>query len=398
MNLIARDGRLACFNRRISLTQGRREAEAQTVAGAAGPSRRERGPEGGSTLLELIGVLGLIAVLAALAMPTVLRQIDNGVLSQETANLNAISNAIVVQLVRSNNIPSQATWAQAAANWLTIPVANVTTTSRHYQRAYLIDPALNLGGGGLPYTQTPAGTPRPTNPRVMVVSSIAGPLPVTSGPTNTFDDIWNTATGVKPASWTNWSGNPASVVIQRINLQPLFHRVILFDRDPSTNASLCFAVNGVATNPASIYWDSYYVDGSVLGEYTNTASPALQWTQIINRDLGSAFQNGFWSDQIGFSPNANAVAVPNSPLSFQDLVYQFILSPYPPSKKGDNTIGVADAFLAYLNAYSSWANMSPCFSYQGTGNNGMVMEYQLLSTVCTCFGGSAWGTCALVPQ
>ena len=395
MKLTARDCRLDCLSRSVSPTAGPPEAEPRTAAGAAGTDGRGR--DGGFTLLEMIGVLALVMILAALAAPAVLRQIDNGVLTLETANLTAISNAIVVQLVRSNNIPSQATWAQAAANWLTIPVNNVTTTSRHYQRAYLIDPALSIGGGGLPYTQTPAGTPRPTNPRVMVVSSISSPLPVVSGPTNTFNDIWNTATGSKPASWTNWTGDPTSVVIQRINLQPLFHRVVLFDRDTSANASLTFSVNGVATNPASVYWDSYYVDGSVLGEYTNSTPPALLITQIISHDLGGAFDNGSWSDQIGFSPNANAVAVPNSPLSFQDLVYQFILSPYPPSKKGDNTIGVADAFLAYLNAYSSWANMSPCFSYQGNGNDGKVMEYQLMSTVCTCFGGSAWGTCALVP-
>lgn len=357
-----------------------------------GPSAPRATRSNAFSLVEMIGVLAILAILAAALMPVVIRQVDRAAWTQETINLAAISNALVLQAVRCNNIPSQATWAQAAANWLTLPLSNITTTPRGYSRAYLIDPALQIGGGGLPYTQTAAGTTCPANARVMVISTIARALPVASGTTNTFSDIWNTPDGVNPASWAAWPGNGADVLIQRINLQPLFHRLILFDRDTTTNAALSFAIDGVTTNAPSLHWDSYYLDGSLLGLYTNSAPPSLLLTEVINRDLGLVFDNNVWGDQIGpGSPSAAS-------LTLDQLAYAFITSPYPPvTKKGDNTIGVADALLAYMNAYSSWANMSPCFSYSGNGNNGKVVEYQLMNTVVSCFGGSAFGTCNLVP-
>jgi hypothetical protein len=53
----------------------------------------------------------------------------------------------------------------------------------------------------------------------------------------TFEDIWSTPDGQVPLSITNYSGRGEDIVIQRINLEPLFHKLVLINRDKNTRNS-----------------------------------------------------------------------------------------------------------------------------------------------------------------
>ncbi len=128
-----------------------------------------------------------------------------------------------------------------------------------------------------------------------------------------------------------------------------------------------------------------------MGLWTNSVQLL---SEVVDSDMSRRFyENGAFSSEIGAGP-ASAYLT-----NLDSIAYAFVNSAFPPtSKKGDNTLGVADSLLAYLNAYASWANMSPCFSYGGNGNPTKVVEFQLMDTVANCFfRRSASGTCTIVP-
>ena len=64
-----------------------------------------------------------------------------------------------------------------------MPMVAITTNSRHFTRAFLVDPNINLGGNSLPYTQTNnagltnnAPANQPTSARFTIVSTLATAL------------------------------------------------------------------------------------------------------------------------------------------------------------------------------------------------------------------------------
>src|ERR1041384_5630916 len=115
---------------------------------------------GSFTLVEMIAVLAVIAALAAAVTPTIIRRVDRAAWTRETADLKTIADAYTQYIMRSNSIPSYTNsatipnWASAVANQMSLPVSVITTNSRGYARAFLIDPNLSINGAGLPYPQT----------------------------------------------------------------------------------------------------------------------------------------------------------------------------------------------------------------------------------------------------
>ena len=91
------------------------------------------------TLLEFIGVLAVIAILAAALVPVVIKRVDIAAVNTETANLNNLSHALVLQALHNYQIPDQTTWAAAVGNWLSLPAASITNNARNYNRAFLYD-------------------------------------------------------------------------------------------------------------------------------------------------------------------------------------------------------------------------------------------------------------------
>jgi prepilin-type N-terminal cleavage/methylation domain-containing protein len=366
----------------------------------------------GFSLIELIAVLAIMAILVAAATPVVIRRIDQAARTREVNDLGAISNAMVLQILRSNKVSSAATWATDAANWMQLPVSAVSTNARGYGRVLFIDTNGWLGTVSLPYGQSVWGTTNaPTQARMMIVSCISGTNGVsqTSGPlaASLFNDVWNTAKGYKPATWTNWKGNVDDLFVQRLNLQPLFHHLVLFNQSSSVNWTygINSETNTVATNEVS----SYFLDVSILGLYITNGT--LQASEIINRDMSrlyqTAGQTNAWSDQPGPGPGGGSIQT-----GMDNIAYAFINSQSsPPSGsgsnfRGDNTFGIVDVLVSYMSAYSSWANMpSNCFYTEGVaqGNVQKIPEYILMCNAIACFGGSVGcggngnAACTVVP-
>ena len=319
----------------------------------------------GFTLIEVIGALAVLAILASLLVPVVVRQIDNAAWNQEVTNLGAISNAIVLQVLRNKTIPSTNTWFSDAAKWLDMSPAGVASNPRGYARQYLVDTTGWLGNPAAYNPQSTNGTGAmvPSKARIILLSNIGSAVPA---PPPSFDDLWNTPDRMVPGSWAGWNGKAEDLVVQRINLQPLFHHVILYNRD-TNNFIAYFSIdtNGPApVTPSQV--DTYYLDGSVLGLYSNNAT-VLTSTELINRDLSRTYLDGLWTDDIGPGP----VSAGSSNL--QSTAFAFLLSP-PRSQ----TRGVVDALSSFMNAYSSWAGT--CFN-----NVPASPQNQILLSVMQCF-------------
>jgi type II secretory pathway pseudopilin PulG len=221
------------------------------------------------TLVEMIGVLVVIVILAAAVLPSLLKAIDRAVLSREAENLRDMAGALQTLAMTEHRIPGTNTvFADLAAElgWL---VSETRTNSRGNERVFLVDPTLRLGPGAgatLPYTQDYRGSTNPANPRVMILSSLGDALPnIVFNPGSyagtVFNLLWNSADQTKPASWTtSWGGDFDDMVIQRVNFEPLFVQLVL-NKSPSTAIPLYAVDEGVRARVTSNPFDVVFSAG-----------------------------------------------------------------------------------------------------------------------------------------
>src|ERR1017187_9741650 len=93
----------------------------------------------GFTLLELVGVLAVMAILAAVMVPVAVKRLDNSAWSTETASLSPMAGALKLYILRNNAIPDESRWATNIGSQLGLASSSITNTPRNYSRAYLID-------------------------------------------------------------------------------------------------------------------------------------------------------------------------------------------------------------------------------------------------------------------
>ena len=343
----------------------------------------------GHTLIEMIGVVAVLVILALALTPVVIRRMDRAAWSKEVTDMAAISNALVLQALRNYSIPSETGWAAAAAKWTERPVSQISTNNRRFARLFLYE-----SGGWLaskvPYTQTTNGTGTnvPLKIRIVLVSTIAKALPYTNGAIDSanFNSVWNATNYTKPSFFSSWKGKGDDLVIQRINLDSMFHRLILINRD-GTNSPAAFSINSTnvlsATNSvlgwssfppnSQSIWSSYYLDGTVVGLCANTV-PGYRF--VLNGDLSYVFDANLWRAQLaGGGTDNSAVAQ-----TFANQAGTFLATAnYSGSHQGADTQGVLSAFYTFMYAYSIWANKCPHFQY--TGNSAQAVEFKILDVM-----------------
>jgi len=276
-------------------------------------------------LIELIGVLAVIAVLAAVLAPAFVRQMDKLAGDQESAALKSFGDALQASILRvtpahpaNHYIPNESDWASTVATELGVDIATITNSPRRKPRFFLIDPALRTGNNssGLPYNQTNASGSVVTNsagvivpplsPRLMILSSIGRALPTNVvsgvGSSTNFNAIWdrNDAARAVPATsfaWTGWA-NGEDLKVQRVNLSPLFVRLIL---TTNVSESAYYSIDSTNTNDKynvpSPGRDGYFIKNSVLYLYTQGRTN-IDSQQILTRDISFVYDQNVWRSSL----------------------------------------------------------------------------------------------------
>jgi hypothetical protein len=212
---------------------------------------------------------------------------------------------------------------------------------------------------------------------MILVSAIARPEPpVLDTSTGVpFDNVWSTPDGYKPSVWSTWTGKGEDLIVQRINVSPLFHRLVLVNRDTINAPS--FTVDG--TNRVSVPsggagWSRFYLDGTVVG--LCDSSGTLRRRVVLTRDESLVFEGDMWSDYVVYEGSNEMLAN-----EFADLAARFMdISWAPGAHQGADQQGAVVSIFNFLLVYTLWANQCPHFPSHGV-NEKSVPEYDMLQKI-----------------
>jgi prepilin-type N-terminal cleavage/methylation domain-containing protein len=317
---------------------------------------------GGFSLIELIGVLAVIAILAAALAPSFVRPMDKTAGDLESAALKSIGDAFQQSILRTRYIPSEADWATAVATEWGVDTAAVTINARRQPRFFLIDPNLSIAGAGLPYRQTNSGAVNfPSSPRVMILSSVGNPLPagIVSGVATAanFTNIWNAADGAVPAgapAFSGWAGGGDDLKVQRVDLSPLFVRLQLgwvasSHKWPSYSIDADNLAGSISVTNAISDWPGYFIQNSILYLYNYNGS--LDSQQILIRDNSFSYDQDTWRGSVGGEFFLNGLDIAS--------VVDRYLAAYPNARAQNGTNQqaiVVQSMINFMDRYDDWAS------------------------------------------
>ncbi len=174
------------------------------------------GQKRGFSLIELIGVLAIITILAGVIAPNALRSIERAAVKAEGQSLENIGRQVKLYLRDQGTLPTSNNWTNTLAAYSDLAPVDLAVNKRQNARVFLLDPA-----------SFPAE-------RVIILSSmrtgLALPTPGDINSSGRFHDLWNTPEGTLPgpgswSGWRNWTQVPNSqdyLVMERINLLPVY--------------------------------------------------------------------------------------------------------------------------------------------------------------------------------
>ncbi len=305
------------------------------------------------TLIEILGVLTIIIIMSALAAENVLESVKNAKRSAEVTSLANIVTAFQTAALKSKSLPAASNWYVPVFNTMNVSPDRITNNSSGWQRAFLYDPAFNVGtttSSVPPYTQGNTGSVQPvmTSARLLVVSSLAGSLPTIATDAATFSNLWNTAAYAVPPGWTGALTNSgADLKIQRLNLSSLFSCVVLENNDPTNSAYYSVETNAVATLAPATRRQMWLINTSVLNFYASNNVNSLLSRTYVNGSVGFTFEYGNWGGTLQFG----------NPAWFGQMAYSFLAAPNPPGKlqRYPKQQSVADAMSLYLYYFGQWS-------------------------------------------
>lgn len=246
----------------------------------------------GFTLLELIGVMAVMAILSAVLVPSISDSIDHAYADAETINLDELAKSLIQNLKQNQQIPTAttSTWVNAIAAQSAFSTAQIEFNKKNYRRRIIFDPQFyttsvtNFTG----LTQDQGLASEPNSPRAIIISDLSQNVPTVTNSSTVFNDIWeqNSSATIQESKF---------IKIKRINFSPYFHRVIL--SNSNSNQPYYQLENG---STVAIPAENAGADG-VLTRYITSSSqlnlfqdpfPAgnLTQTTIVNNDLSFRYE------------------------------------------------------------------------------------------------------------
>jgi type II secretory pathway pseudopilin PulG len=333
------------------------------------------------TLIEVIGVVAVLAMLAAILLPVFIKQIDKAVADQESASLTLFGEALQRSVSRNRLIPcasltSSTNWASEIAAELGVDIASVTNNIRRRPRIFLVENKW-FGLHSTPYVQTSSGTNLPASPRMMIVSSLGASLPNFGA--RDFTNLWNSAAGSVPTNgaWTSWTGKPGDVTVQRINLSSTFVHLML-NYYASTNDAWYSIDSGTTQrlNSTFIAVDGYFLRNSVVNLYIGPA-PVFDTQLILNSDTSLWFYQNNWRGMLpGYTGVPGATNSANA-FNFSALINGFLTASPPGNGSGQQQALVVQSFIDYMDAYTNWAY----YGFGGGANYDRADQMQQTMTI-----------------
>jgi len=315
---------------------------------------------GGFSLIELIGVLAVVSILAVALAPILIKQLDQIAGDKEISQMKLFAVTFRQGVAKTKTIPNESGWAQLIATNLGLQIDQVRTNDRRQPRVFMIDPALRVNGAVLPYAQTMNGAaPAPVNLRLIILASISTPLPatITNGVASSaavFSNIWECTEGTVPVGWA-WSGPGTDLKIQRLNIDDLFVPLTLSKDAATTGSAGNFSID--AFGPSAVPSDSFtssYIDGTALGLYDRSATPVLQYGEFLHKAKSFTFVLGTWKGErfLGKTiDRLSAVDLQRAANAFTDSKTNTCAA-----NSGVTTWTVYYAMISYMSNYVNWCD------------------------------------------
>jgi prepilin-type N-terminal cleavage/methylation domain-containing protein len=338
-------------------------------------SRRGAAADQGLTLIEMIGVLAVIGILAGVVLTALTKQTDKVVADQESALLKAFGDGFQRAVLRRSLIPGPfpgpTNWASTIATEIAFDVSEVTTNSRHQQRHFIF---ANAGANNPPYRQDYTGLPANLPLRFMILSSLGAGFPIAlqDGPINPtdFSNTWNTADGTVPSMLLSlgWPGTGDDLKVQRIDLSGVVVHLLL--SYAASTSPAYYSINGVQTpNPLpNGTSDLYFLQNSVLGLYASN-SVNLDSQQILVRDTSFVYYEDAWRATAAETP------IPIQPYFIGTLDPAAVAAAFLATNS--LALPVFESFTNYMNAYNAWAAQN--FSTSDPTYSNVLGAYNMVS-------------------
>jgi type II secretory pathway pseudopilin PulG len=328
--------------------------------------RLRRRPRSGFSMIEMIGVLVVVALLVVALALVALRSLDLAFSRQEGATLQTFAVALQNSILRNRYIPGPGDWSSVIATEAGVGTNAVLLTPRNTPRLFLVDPNLQLGPPGttapyLPYSQGTAGSVQPVSGRLLLLSSLSVPLPAAATNGGNFNALWNTVDGYLPTNgcFNGWNGRSDDLKVQRITLAPLFQNLQLANYLSTDQGQYLMDGQGPAT-VSSNGLNSFFIQGSVLTLITGSSSGGNTNAELmINRSLSLFYVQQIWRDvpyvpdysasQTNFSAANLATAIAIASTMFVNSPYNINSSVTPPQ-----VLSLMSNFMSAYIPYANW--------------------------------------------
>ncbi|MGE3312365.1 MAG: type II secretion system protein [Limisphaerales bacterium] len=273
---------------------------------------------GGFTLIEMIGVVSILAVCAAVVTPGLARRLSRAKAAEDAAELSAIGDALRRHVALHQEIPGPGSWAAKAASIVGQPpqaIQDAIPGEPSSARVYLIHPDFapasprRAKSGDPLWVQGAEGTVHVSEARVLLLSvhRTGLRLPVASGVASSakaFDHIWDwyfdPKTGAPPIGWPSaWQRNGEYLHVERINFEPLFRKVTFSNTQfPEKAPSFQVANASVRSLVGAPTYDAYFLEGSFLRMFQDPSgrgrTGTVQLALTVRDDLNLVYADDHW--------------------------------------------------------------------------------------------------------